>query len=103
MHLFPKVLPPLVTTLLLSTAATAAEAGKGVPATNHLALPAYQPIADRLIRAATETDIAYKRLAELCDTFGPRFSGSTNLEAAIDWVLARMKTDGLDNVRGEEV
>src|SRR5882724_10291269 len=63
----------------------------------------YQPIADKLIRAATETDLAYKRLAELCDTFGPRFSGSTNLEAAIDWVLARMKTDGLDNVRGEEV
>src|SRR6266511_943272 len=63
----------------------------------------YRSVADRLIRAATETDFAHKRLAELCDTFGPRFSGTTNLEAAIDWVLARMKADGLENVRGEEV
>jgi carboxypeptidase Q len=39
----------------------------------------------------------------LCDTFGPRFSGTTNLAAAIDWVLAEMKTDGLENVHGEEV
>jgi len=63
----------------------------------------YQPAADRLIRAATETDFAQKRLAELCDTFGPRLSGTTNLEAAIDWVLVQMKADGLDHVRGEEV
>src|SRR6266566_4699424 len=63
----------------------------------------YQPAADRLIRAATETDFAHKRLAELCDRFGPRLSGTTNLEAAIDWVLVQMKADGLDHVRGEEV
>ncbi|HEY0303397.1 MAG TPA: M28 family metallopeptidase [Longimicrobiales bacterium] len=30
-------------------------------------------------------------------------SGSENLERAIDWILARMKEDGLDNVRGEPV
>lgn len=58
---------------------------------------------ERLIAAATNTDFAYQRLAELCDTFGPRLSGSTNLEAAIDWVLARMKRDGLENVHGEDV
>lgn len=63
----------------------------------------YRSVADRLIRAATETDFAHKRLAELCDTFGARFSGTTNLEAAIDWVLVRMKADGLENVHGEEV
>jgi carboxypeptidase Q len=45
----------------------------------------------------------YERLARLCDTFGPRFSGTTNLEAAIDWILAEMKRDGLDSVHGEEV
>ena len=32
-----------------------------------------------------------------------RFSGSANLEQAIDWVIERMKADGLDNVRGEPV
>ncbi len=39
----------------------------------------------------------------MCDTFGPRFTGSTNLESAIDWCLAEMKLDGFQNVRGEEV
>lgn len=68
-----------------------------------LDLPNYQSVASKLIQAATATDFAHQRLAELCDTFGPRFSGTTNLEAAIDWVLAKMKTDGLDNVHGEEV
>lgn len=66
-------------------------------------LSEYRPIADKLIQAATGTDFAYKRLAELCDTFGPRFSGTTNLEAAVDWALAQMKADGLENVHGEEV
>jgi len=56
-----------------------------------------------LIDAATNSDFAYQRLARLCDTFGPRFSGSTNLEAALDWILAQMKKDGLENVHGEEV
>jgi carboxypeptidase Q len=56
-----------------------------------------------LIDAVTNSDFAYQRLARLCDTFGPRFSGSTNLEAALDWILAQMKKDGLDNVHGEEV
>ena len=62
-----------------------------------------QQIADQLISAATNSEFAYNRLALLCDKFGPRFSGTTNLEAAIDWVLAEMKRDGLQNVRGEEV
>jgi carboxypeptidase Q len=56
-----------------------------------------------LIHAATNTDFAWQRLARLCDTFGPRFSGTTNLEAAIDWILEEMRQDGLDHVHGEEV
>jgi carboxypeptidase Q len=70
---------------------------------NVLKLSDYQSAAAKLIRAATETDFAYRRLAELCDAFGPRFSGTTNLEAAIDWGLATMKADGLENVHGEDV
>ncbi len=65
--------------------------------------PESQAAADKLIRAATETDFAWRRLAEMCDRFGPRLSGSTNLEAAIDWVLGQMKLDGLENVHGEDV
>jgi carboxypeptidase Q len=60
-------------------------------------------VPDKLMAAATNSDFAYQRLARLCDTFGPRFSGTTNLEAAIDWALAQMKNDGLENVHGEEV
>jgi carboxypeptidase Q len=63
----------------------------------------YSDVADRLIRGATSDSTAYARLAELTDRFGPRFSGSENLEHAIDWILARMKEDRLDNVRGEPV
>jgi carboxypeptidase Q len=59
--------------------------------------------AEKLIQAATGTTFAHRRLAELCDRFGPRLSGSGNLEAAIDWALAQMKADGLENVHGEDV
>ena len=57
----------------------------------------------RLIEAALESQRAYDRLAVMCDRFGPRFSGSTNLEHAIDWCLSEMKKDGFSNVRGEKV
>jgi carboxypeptidase Q len=63
----------------------------------------YSAAADRIIRAATSDSSTYRRLTELTDRFGPRFSGTENLERAIDWILARMKDDGLDNVRGEPV
>ncbi len=56
-----------------------------------------------LLGAATNGTVARLRLAEMCDTFGPRFSGSTNLEGAIDWILARLREDGFENVRGEPV
>ena len=59
--------------------------------------------AQRLITAATNSTNAYARLAYMCDTFGPRFSGSTNLENAIEWILGEMKRDGFQNVRGEPV
>ena len=63
----------------------------------------YQPEAQRLIQAATNSLFGFTRLATMCDTFGPRFTGSKNLESAIDWCLAEMKHDGFQNVRGEEV
>ena len=63
----------------------------------------YQPEAQRLTQAATNSVFGFSRLATMCDTFGPRFTGSKNLESAIDWCLAEMKKDGFKNVRGEEV
>jgi carboxypeptidase Q len=63
----------------------------------------YRSVADSLIRAATRDSAAYDRIGTLVDRFGHRLSGSPSLEAAIDWVLAEMKKDGLQNVRGEPV
>lgn len=63
----------------------------------------YQAAADRIIAAATADSSAWNKLAELTDGFGHRLSGSEALEQAIDWMLARMKAEGLENVRGEPV
>ncbi len=63
----------------------------------------YQDIAERLITASLADTSAYNRLAYLCDTFGPRLSGSQNLENAIDWILKELEKDSLSNVHGEKV
>jgi len=63
----------------------------------------YRTPAGRIIGAALTSDRAYTRLAYLTDRIGNRLSGSKNLERAIQWALAEMKSDGLDNVRGEKV
>ena len=63
----------------------------------------YRAAAARIIGAALTSDRAYARLAHLTDHIGNRLSGSTNLERGIDWAVAEMKRDGLDNVRPEKV
>lgn len=63
----------------------------------------YAPAADRIITAALADSSGYERLGELVDRFGPRFSGTPQLERAIDWILLEMSRDGLQNIRGERV
>ena len=63
----------------------------------------YRADAERIIAAALADSAAWKRLATLADTYGHRLSGSASLERAIDWTLAEMRRDGLQNVRGEPV
>ncbi len=62
----------------------------------------YQSTADNLIRAAQEDSLCYSRLAEMCDTYGHRLSGSESLEKALDWIIEALKKDGLD-VTSEKV
>ena len=57
----------------------------------------------KIINAAMNDSTAYERLAYLCDTFGPRLSGSSNLEKALDWIILEMRSDGLKMARGERV
>jgi carboxypeptidase Q len=59
--------------------------------------------ASRLMKAALADDFAWQRVAELTDTYGSRLSGSDNLQRAIDWAVAAMKADGLENVHTEPV
>ena len=66
-------------------------------------LDPYRDTTSRLLGEALATDHAWQRLAELGDTFGHRLSGSKALEDAIDWAVAEMKKDGLENVRKEPV
>ena len=63
----------------------------------------YRASSGRIIGAALTSEHAYARLAHLTDQIGNRLSGSKSLERAIEWALAEMKRDGLDNVRAEKV
>ena len=63
----------------------------------------YRAPAARIIGAALTSNKGYERLEYLTDKIGHRLSGSKNLERAIEWAIAEMKRDGLDNVRGERV
>ena len=64
--------------------------------------PLREPAA-RLLGAALADTVAWRRLAELTDTFGHRLSGSRALENAIEWALREMQRDGLEGVRAEPV
>ncbi|SVA57137.1 uncharacterized protein METZ01_LOCUS109991 [marine metagenome] len=57
----------------------------------------------KIITISINDSTAYKRLSYLCDTFGPRLSGSRNLEKALDWIISEMKADGFSKPRGERV
>jgi hypothetical protein len=43
------------------------------------------------------------RLEYLCKSIGCRLGGSAALEDAVDWAVAAMTADGLENVRAEHV
>lgn len=51
-----------------------------------------------LIESSITNTNGFERLTFMGDTFGPRLSGSKNLEDAIDWIVEEMKKDGFDNV-----
>jgi carboxypeptidase Q len=71
--------------------------------TNGSWIEEYRGVAHRIVTEATRDDFAWRRLAELTDTFGHRLSGSRSLEDAIDWAVAGMRKDGLEAVRKDPV
>jgi len=83
--------------LTLATAVSArAQAPVNIP-------EAYRATADKIIQAALADSGAYNRLQVMTETFGNRLSGSPALERALDWVLAQMKKDSLDQAHTERV
>ena len=79
------------------TPSLAAQSAEAIPAK-------YAAIANRIIAAAqADSAGAWNRIAELTDRFGHRLSGSAALEQAIDWTVATMKADGLENAHKEPV
>ena len=80
----------------------AATPGSVVPASG--TVPAiYAKAADSIYRAATGDSLAYIRLGRLVEPSATDSAGRPSLEAAIDWILAEMRRDGLENIRGEPV
>ena len=88
----------LLLIVIVITASTSTPAAKS-PAW----VEAYRDPAARLIGEALSTRFAWERLAYIGDTFGNRLSGSPSLEDAIEWAVAEMKRDGLENVHTEPV
>src|SRR6266851_7476151 len=66
-------------------------------------LDAYREPASRLIGEALGSTFAWDRLAVLTDTIGHRLSGTPALDRAIQWAVAEMTRDGLENVHTERV
>src|SRR4051794_15243849 len=90
----------IVLPMLLVVAAAQSPAPAGTPPAW---LDAYREPAAQLVGEAMAGRFAWERLALLGDTFGNRLSGSQSLEDAIQWAVAEMKKDGLENVHTEAV
>lgn len=85
------LLPIFITTLSVSIAASEPEMNK------------FKPVVDLIVKNAMKDSSSWERMAYMCDMFGPRLSGSKNLENAIDWIMSEMIKDGFINVRKEPV
>lgn len=75
----------------------------GTTATAQVSVEPHRQAANQLIDAALRDSAAHRRLSALADGFGHRMSGAPSLERAIDWIVAEMKKDSLENVHTEPV
>ena len=64
---------------------------------------AVNPELNTLLDAALADDYTYDKLGELCDTIGPRLTGSPNMKKAIEWSVNSMRAAGFDSVWTEPV
>src|SRR5207249_10393281 len=62
-------------------------------------LDSYREPAARLIGEAVGSTFAWDRLSILTDSIGNRLSGTPALDRAVQWAVAEMTRDGLENVQ----
>jgi carboxypeptidase Q len=72
-------------------------------AKKHDKVEQFRMTVEKIINAALSDSSSYERLGYMTDMFGPRLSGSKNLENALDWAFQEMIRDGMDNVRKDPV
>ena len=88
---------------LFAAATLRAQAPPAAAAGTSAWLDAYRDPAARLIGEAVSSTFAWDRLSVLTDTIGNRLSGTPALDRAIQWAVAEMSKDGLENVHTERV
>src|SRR4051812_30241010 len=93
---------PLVLLAIPLNAQRASSAHERTAPALHWLDPSREP-ASRLIGEALGSTFAWDRLAILTDTIGNRLSGTPALDRAIQWAVAEMNKDGLENVHTERV
>ncbi|XP_058118412.1 carboxypeptidase Q-like [Anopheles ziemanni] len=65
----------------------------------------YQPVVDQIFERIVSGEFAgktWESLLDFTDRFGPRLTGSKQLEDAIDFAVKEMINDGLENVHTED-
>jgi carboxypeptidase Q len=64
----------------------------------------YKQDAQKIIEAALNDDMTFRRLTDFVDAYPHRLSGSKSLEQSIDWILKTMNNDSdLDLIRTQQV
>jgi carboxypeptidase Q len=63
----------------------------------------YAPIANKIFEAVHKDTLAWERLAYMCDTFGPRLTGSEGLERSLVWLEELMNELDLKNVTKQKL
>jgi carboxypeptidase Q len=89
--------------LILGVTDIWAQASHAAPSSRINWLDAYREPAARLIGEALGSTFAWDRLSVLTDTIGNRLSGTPALDRAVQWAVAEMNRDGLENVHAERV